>query len=98
MTEYVYHPNHYNHKDKPECWTLMEDLFGYEATGIFDILNAFKYLYRAGSKENNTELQDLTKLSNYVNHAKFELEKSKSKNLSSLITIFEEYYNAQNSN
>lgn len=90
MAELVYHPNHYNHSDKPECWTMMENLFGVEATGIFDILNAYKYLYRAGSKADNPESQDLEKLVNYLNHAKEEQKKCDSKYLMSIINTFED--------
>lgn len=62
-------PNHYKKAGKPECWEMMEQLFGREAVAIFDILNAFKYNYRAGDKPNNPAEQDLAKAQYYLGHA-----------------------------
>jgi hypothetical protein len=44
-------------------------IFGYEAVAIFDILSAYKYYYRAGSKEGNSKEQDLAKINNYMRHS-----------------------------
>lgn len=69
MYEYVNHPKHYNYKGK-ECWDEMYEQFGPEATISFCCLNAYKYVYRAGSKPNNSTRQDLDKGFVYLNHAK----------------------------
>jgi len=66
----VYNPAHYNHAGRKECWEEMREIFGDEAVAIFDILSAYKYLYRAGSKEGNSADQDKAKISNYVVHCK----------------------------
>jgi hypothetical protein len=64
----VNHPNHYNHEGRKECWEEMIDLFGMYYTGIFDLLTAYKYFYRAGTKEGNSRDQDVAKMNNYLNH------------------------------
>lgn len=66
--ELVEHPDHYNKDGRKECWEEMRDLFGDEAVAIFDCLSAYKYLYRAGSKDNNPEAQDRAKIDNYIHH------------------------------
>jgi hypothetical protein len=66
--EMVKHPNHYNHEGRKECWDEMIDLFGMYYTGIFDLLTAYKYFYRAGTKEGNSRDQDVAKMNNYLNH------------------------------
>lgn len=66
--EQVYHPNHYNHSDRKECWEEMIDISP-EATALFDLWSAYKYKYRAGTKDGNPEEQDLAKIQNYINHA-----------------------------
>lgn len=72
--ELVNHPNHYNHSDRKECWEEMRDIFGDNAVAIFDILSAYKYLYRAGTKADNPEEQDLAKIVAYVQHCQRLLE------------------------
>lgn len=67
--ELVNHPLHYNSQGRKECWDEMIDLFGFDAVVSFDVLNAYKYLYRAGLKEGNPETQDLKKIQQYINHA-----------------------------
>jgi len=47
--EQVNHPAHYNTGSK-ECIDAMIETFGDSATADFCLINAFKYLYRAGSK------------------------------------------------
>ena len=69
MDKLVYHPEHYNHEGRKECWEEMYENFGLEAVLIFDCLNAYKYLYRAGTKEGNSKEQDINKARNYYNHA-----------------------------
>ena len=46
----VIHPKHYNTQGRPECWEEMRRLFGDDCVGVFDILSAYKYHYRAGEK------------------------------------------------
>jgi hypothetical protein len=65
----VNHPDHYNKEGRKECWDEMIEIFGYEAVAIFDILSAYKYYYRAGSKEGNSKEQDLAKINNYMRHS-----------------------------
>lgn len=66
----VNHPNHYNKHGRRECWDEMRDLFGDVETINFCMLNAYKYLYRAGSKDGNSEEQDIKKAKIYVKKAK----------------------------
>lgn len=72
--ELVVHPKHYNKADRRECWDEMMELFGPSAVVMFDVLSAYKYYYRAGSKENNPEEQDLEKIKVYMEHAQRILE------------------------
>lgn len=65
----VYHPEHYNQEGRKECWDEMLELFGEEAVAIFDMLSAYKYHYRAGTKDGNPEEQDKRKIDNYMIHA-----------------------------
>lgn len=67
--EMVIHPEHYNQEGRKECWEEMLDLFGPEAVCIFDCLNAYKYNYRKGNKENNSLEQDESKIRNYLIHS-----------------------------
>lgn len=68
-TEKVNHPFHYNQGDI-ECIDAMVAAFGVEAVRDFCKINAFKYLWRAGDKEGNSESQDLEKAVWYINKAK----------------------------
>lgn len=61
MKEQVNHPDHYNKAGRKECIVEMEEKFGTEAVISFCKCNAFKYRYRAGTKEGNSEEQDLQK-------------------------------------
>lgn len=65
----VIHPTHYNQDGRKECWDEMIELFGYEAVVIFDVLSAYKYNYRKGEKDGNSEEQDSAKIDNYMRHA-----------------------------
>lgn len=71
----THHPSHYNRSGKPECWTLMESLFGREITFGFCIGSAYKYAYRAGYKEGNSREQDVAKIKEYIKKAE-ELRKT----------------------
>ena len=57
----VNHPTHYNLPGRKECIVEMEELFGLEATATFCLMNAYKYLYRAGNKVHNSKEQDVDK-------------------------------------
>lgn len=70
MAEMVNHPNHYQKEGRKECIVEMEELFGPEAVYWFSKLSAFKYRYRAGDKEYNSEEQDLSKAMWYDDYAK----------------------------
>ena len=63
--EQVNHPAHYN-SGKLECIDVMLDVFGAHDTIAFCKLNAFKYLFRAGKKADNSERQDLEKAEWYI--------------------------------
>lgn len=65
----VNHPDHYNLPGKKECIEQMIDEFGKDAVQIFDMLNAYKYAYRAGHKEGNAYNQDMDKANWYIAHA-----------------------------
>ena len=80
--EYVNHPDHYKKEGRKECIVEMQDRFGSYITIIFDLTNAYKYLYRAGLKENNSQPkvsllfkennsieQEIAKARWYYNHA-----------------------------
>ena len=69
MSEKVNHPDHYQKNGRKECIVEMQDRFGSYITIIFDLTNAYKYLYRAGDKEDNPEDQDIAKAKWYYNHA-----------------------------
>lgn len=66
----VFHPTHYNQKDRKECWDEMIEIFGKDAVIIFDCLNAYKYYYRKGLKDGNSYEQDSEKMENYMEHAR----------------------------
>ena len=68
--EMVIHPKHYNKEGRRECWDEMLEIFGPDAVAIFDILSAYKYKYRAGTKDGNPTEQDQAKIENYMKHAK----------------------------
>lgn len=62
--EQVNHPDHY--KGKVECIDAMEELFGAKNVKMFCVINAFKYLWRAGKKHGNSSAQDEAKALWYV--------------------------------
>lgn len=67
-------PNHYN-AGGYECWDVMEAVFGPEAVYHFSLCNAFKYLFRAGKKDDL--VQDLRKAIVYLEKAIEVKEKQK---------------------
>lgn len=69
LTENVNHPEHYSQAGRKECIVEMEEIFGTEAVITFCMLNAYKYLYRAGNKLGNSELQDRNKAQWYDDYA-----------------------------
>lgn len=64
VKEAVDHPQHYNREGAMECIEEMRLIFGDYETAIFCKLNAYKYRYRAGSKDNAKE--DLRKSDWYI--------------------------------
>lgn len=69
-------PSHYGAGTGIECIDVMEQQFGREETQAFCKLNAFKYLFRLGKKDES--LQEMKKVQWYVNKW-IALEESKSK-------------------
>ena len=65
--EKVNHPDHYNIPGKKECIEQMYEDYGMEITAIFCFTNAYKYLYRAGSKPGETQMEDIAKARWYYN-------------------------------
>lgn len=74
ISDPVNHPSHYNNNGY-ECIKVMEAIYGYEKVKIFCELNAFKYLWRAGHKEGESEKKDIKKANWYTDRAKTILEK-----------------------
>jgi hypothetical protein len=60
--EAVNHPSHYN-QGKFECIEVMSETFGKDATQDFCLLNAFKYIWRAGEKNG---VEDIKKAAWYL--------------------------------
>ena len=59
---------YYNKDGRKECWDEMMEV-SVMGTALFDLWNAYKYLYRAGDKVDNSREQDIKKARNYINHA-----------------------------
>ena len=68
MNNQVNHPSHYNKAGRKECIVEMEEKYGAEATAIFCLTNAYKYLYRAGNKFGNPAMQDTEKAQWYFDY------------------------------
>ena len=66
--------HYYNKANRKECWDEMIEISP-AGTAIFDLWNAYKYLYRCGGKADNSKEQDLKKAQNYIDHAKMLQEK-----------------------
>ena len=67
--EMVNHPTHYNTPGKKECIVEMEELFGKEYVIVFCLMTCYKYLYRAGEKQDNSIEQDHNKARWYFDYA-----------------------------
>lgn len=65
----VDHPKHYNQEGRMECIQEMELMFGKMEVETFCRLNAYKYFYRAGTKEGEAKEKDLAKAQWYLNYA-----------------------------
>lgn len=63
------HPAHYNQEGRKECIVEMREKFGDIAVYWFCKLNAYKYSYRAGNKDGNSEEQDKAKINWYDEYA-----------------------------
>lgn len=68
MAEMVSHPSHYNKSGRKECIVEMEEKYGAEATAVFCLTSAYKYLYRAGDKIDNPAEQDFSKAKFYFDY------------------------------
>lgn len=64
---------HYVNKHGQQLKHFMIEKFGLEEYKIWCKLNAFKYQSRAGKKEGNSFLKDITKRDDYINEV-FETE------------------------
>lgn len=69
MKEQVNHPAHYNAPGRKECIEEMIDIWGVEAAILWCEMTAYKYEYRAGTKDGNSEEQDLAKRKWYLDKA-----------------------------
>lgn len=63
------HPKHYNQEGRMECIQEMELMFGKMEVETFCRLNAYKYFYRAGTKDGEAKEKDLAKAQWYLNYA-----------------------------
>lgn len=63
------HPAHYNQEGRKECIVEMREKFGDIATYWFCKLSSYKYDYRAGNKDGNSEAQDKAKIDWYDDYA-----------------------------
>ena len=59
-TSVINHPAHYNN-GLYECIDLMREIYGDEIVRSFCILNAYKYRFRAGTKQGATANDDIAK-------------------------------------
>lgn len=75
MNDQVNHPEHYNTSGKRECIIAMQEDYGDFVTAIFCLTNAYKYLYRAGKKDQNSFQQDIDKAKWYFNYLTEKLKK-----------------------
>mgnify|MGYP002861101768 CR=1 FL=1 len=66
----INHPSHYNVVGRKECIVEIQEKYGIEILITFCLTNAYKYLYRAGNKENNSYEQDIQKAQWYFDYIK----------------------------
>ena len=62
----VNHPQHYQQEGRKECIVEMLEKYGFHVTAHFALLNSYKYLYRAGLKDGNSNEQDVSKAQWYL--------------------------------
>ena len=60
MKDQVNHPSHYKQNGSKECIDEIEEIFGTVNACKWAIITAYKYLYRAGSKDGNSFNQDMS--------------------------------------
>ena len=65
----VSHPKHYCIEGRRECIEELEQDYGETVARIFCLTNAYKYLYRCGLKDGNSQEQDIEKAKWYYNKA-----------------------------
>lgn len=70
MVGLIDHPSYYNKEGRKECIEEFVDKYGMARTAWWCLMTAEKYLYRAGGKEDNPEMQDLQKAKWYLNWAR----------------------------
>lgn len=68
-SEQVNHPAHYKSINGKECIDYMIEKYGETWVYHFCILNAYKYRFRAGKKDDNSKEQDLAKAMWYEEYA-----------------------------
>lgn len=68
-SEQVNHPIHYKSENGKECIDYMIEKYGEEWVYHFCVLNAYKYKFRAGKKDDNSKEQDLAKAMWYEKYA-----------------------------
>lgn len=85
MSEQVNHPNHYQSKNGKETIEEMVDIFGIKWTCVWSIITAFKYISRAGKKQDNPYEQDISKAKWYLEWVKKNVLRNTNKN--SIIVI-----------
>lgn len=91
----VNHPDHYNKPGQKECIDEIEDILGTEGMVYFCLGNTCKYLYRAGNKANNSEMQDIQKALWYYNKAVANIDKTNVRIPSELSELIDEYRGAE---
>lgn len=69
MKEMVNHPEHYQREGRKECIEEMLGIYGKYKVIAFCELNAYKYDYRRGLKDGNSEEQDRLKAKWYRDKA-----------------------------
>ena len=65
-SELVDHPAHYNAPGRKECIEEMIDIWGAENTALWCEMTAYKYDYRAGTKDGEPDERDMAKRQWYL--------------------------------
>ena len=89
--EKVNHPTHYKAEGKKECIEQMLDDYGSTVVISFCLTNAYKYLYRAGSKAGETEDTDIRKAAWYFDYATKLISDDLDENLAKLYEYVKEH-------